>query len=78
MAKQSKYTRPHEVIMQADFVRLRGEASIRWPYSEPYFYKLKSERRIRTYGSPASIKASEFEAQMQAGFPKLEDAEAAA
>ena len=72
MARPKKYRRSVEAVMQADYVRIADEASIRFPFSTPFFYRMRDEGRIRTYGNPASINCSEFEAAMKAGFPVLE------
>jgi hypothetical protein len=68
---QRSHKRPVEIVMQADFVRLTDEAPLRYPLSRSAIFALRSEGRIRTYGSPAMIKCSEFEAQMEKGFPVI-------
>ena len=74
MARPKKYKRPIDVIMQAEYVRLCDEATIRYPYSQPVLYRLRKEGRIRTFGSPETIHCAEFEAQMKADFPVMEGA----
>ena len=78
MARKKQYRRATEVIMQSDFVRIADEASIKYPYSTPFFYRMREERRIHTYGNPAAIRCSEFEAAMIAGFPVIESKNEAA
>ena len=74
MARASKYKRPIEVIMQAEYVRLCDEASMRYPFSQPVLYRLRKEGRIKTFGSPETIHCPEFEAAMKANFPVIDDA----
>ena len=78
MARPKKYRRSVEAVMQADFVRIADEASIKYPYSTPFFYRMRDEGRIHTYGNPASIHCPEFEAAMKAGFPVTESENEAA
>ena len=77
MSRPTKYKRTIEVIMQADFVRLIDEAPIRYPFTYPVLLRKKKEGRIRTYGSPETINCPEFEEQMKAGFPVLQESSAA-
>jgi hypothetical protein len=71
MSSKTTYKRSVEVIMQADFVRLCDEASIRYPFTYGVLFQKKKEGRIRTYGSPGAINCAEFDAALMAGFPVL-------
>ena len=73
---KKQYHRSLNEIMQSEYVRLRDEAPQRYPLAYSTLMGYKSERRINTYGSPAMIHCPEFEAQMKAGFPVIEGANA--
>jgi hypothetical protein len=73
MAHKKKYKRSLDAVMQAEYVRLCDEASMRYPFSQPVLYRLRKEGRIRTYGSPETIYCPEFEVAMKANFPVVKE-----
>lgn len=64
-------------IYGSNIARLSGEAPRIVPLAYPTLYKKARDGRLRTFGSPTSVAVDHLLEQYRAGFPKIEESEAA-